>query len=151
LLCSFSNTPIAKSLIKIKSGKAVKEAGYLRFDIENNKGNITSIPYHYIYGKKISRYGNNHHLEKVTIEFECPEHLNTSDVIERIKKEVMNTSWVALSEPPIIESTKVVNGQLFVMIRVYLQDKAQVEKVKRVVSSYLLSTSQNESGSLPAK
>jgi len=138
VLLKLQNKIVEGADIDIEDIKGVvKEAGYLRFDIEDRHGNITSIPYHYIYAKRISRSGNNHHLEKVTIHFEFLENSKSKDLIERLKKEVLNTPWVALSEPPVIENTNVENGKIMVDVRVFLLDKTNAENVKASVYSCL--------------
>lgn len=115
----------------------ISNAGHLRMDIEDKHGNITSVTYHYVYGKRISRSGNNQNLEKISLEFDFPEPARVNEFSDSLKKAVMNTPWVVISQAPIIENTKVENGRLTVEVGAFVIDKSYAENIKSAVSSSL--------------
>jgi hypothetical protein len=117
----------------------IAKAGHLSMDMEDGHGNITSINYHYAYGKKISRSGNNLNLEKISLAFEFPESSRLNELISQLKKEVMNTPWVAISQPLIIENTKVKNGKVLIKVAAFVLDRSYAENIKTSVMSYFSS------------
>ncbi len=140
IILKLQNRIVEGSYIELEETKGiVKKAGHLRMDIEDNHGNICSITYHLVYGKRISKTSTNQYLEKVTLEFEFPETTKVNHLTSLLKRAVMNSSWVAVSQPPIIENTKTMNGKLLVEVGAYVLDKAYAENVKASVISYFSS------------
>ncbi len=111
----------------------IKRAGYLRLDIEDNRGNINSIPYNNIRSKIISRSGSNPNLTKVVLRFTFPDTTKINYISPILKQQVLNTPWTAVSQAPIIEKTKTENGRLIVEVGVYTMDKLYGENIKNSV------------------
>jgi len=136
IFLKMQNKIIEGTYINIEDIKGtVKKAGHLRIDIEDNHGNINSIPYHNIRSRTISRPGSNQNLEKVTIEFVFQETRTTNEIINQLQKEVMNTPWVAVSQPAIIESTRFEDGNLIVEVGAFVLHKSYAENIKSMVIS----------------
>ena len=114
----------------------VKNVGHLRLDIEDNLGNINSIPYYSIRSKAISRPGNNQNLEKVSIQFDFEETSDVNELIARLKRAVMNTPWVSLSRLPIVEAVKKEDGHLVVDIGAFVMDKLYADNIKAMVMAH---------------
>ncbi len=117
----------------------VNKAGHFRLDIEDSNKNICSVSYYKVRSKIITKSGPNQNLEKVTIEFHFQETVKINELIAQLKKEVMNTPWVAISQPPIIENINTEKDKLIVKVGVFVLDKSYAENIKTSVLSYLSS------------
>ncbi len=115
----------------------VKEAGHFRMDIEDYHGNISSVSYYKIRSKIISKPGANHNLEKATIEFRFADTIKVNELIDKLKKAVLNTPWVAVSQSPIIESTKHEHEKIIIELGIFMLDKAYIEDVRIAINNYL--------------
>lgn len=111
----------------------IKRAGLLRLDIEDDRGNINSIPYNHIRSKIISQPGSNQKLAKVLLQFSFPENTQVNYITPILIQQILNTPWTAVSQAPIIEKAKKENGQLIVEVGVYTLDKSYGENIKNSV------------------
>ncbi len=118
----------------------VKKAGHFRFSVEDRHGNINSVSYYKIRSKIISHIGNNQHLKKVTIEFVLEKTSNSNQQITQLKNDVMNTPWVSVAQPPIIENTRIENEKLIVDVGVFVLDNTYTEYIKNAVLKYISSS-----------
>jgi len=118
----------------------IKRAGFLRLDIEDNRGNINSIPYHSIRSKIISRSGSNPNLTKVLLRFTFPETTKINYISPILKQQILNTPWTSVSQVPIIEKAKIENGQLIIEVGAYTLDKSYGENIKNAVDKLWAST-----------
>ncbi len=82
------------------------EAGFFNLDIKDAQGDIKSIPYHKLRSKIITRHGVNPNLKKQILTFRFSGHLNSIDLQDELKKQMLNSPWVSISQPPFIESVK---------------------------------------------
>ena len=114
----------------------IKKAGYFSFEIEDSHGNICTVSYYKINSKILIKPAKNQNLEKATIEFQIHDENKVNEIFAQLKKEVMNTPWVALSQPPIIENTRYDNGNLIIEICVFLLDRAYAEEIEYLVSQH---------------
>lgn len=111
----------------------IKRAGYLRLDVEDDRGNINSIPYNKIRSKVISQNSTNQNLAKVLLHFSFPETTKVNHITPILKRQILNTPWVAVSQTPIIEKAINENGQLIVEVGAYTLDKSYGENIKNSV------------------
>ncbi|SMO52332.1 Small-conductance mechanosensitive channel [Saccharicrinis carchari] len=111
----------------------IKRAGYFRLDIEDNRGNINSIPYNHIRSKIISQYGINQNLAKVVLRFTFPDTTKVNYIVPLLKRQILNTPWAAVSQDPIVEKTKTENGKLIIEVGTYTLDKSYGENIKNCV------------------
>lgn len=111
----------------------IKRAGYLRLDVEDDRGNINSIPYNKIRSKVISQNSTNQNLAKVLLRFSFPETTKVNHITPILKRQILNTPWVAVSQTPIIEKAINENGQLIVEVGAYTLDKSYGENIKNSV------------------
>ncbi len=112
----------------------IKRAGYLRLDIEDDRGNINSIPYNNIRSKIISQNSTNQNLAKVVLRFSFPETTKVNYITPILKRQILNTPWAAVSQTPIIEKTISENGQLIIEVGAYTLDKLYGENIKNSVA-----------------
>lgn len=97
----------------------VKKAGHLNMEIEDNHGNIYNVLYTKINQKTISKPSNNHNLIKTTLTFSFSTFVSKNEVLSKLKRELMNTPWTAVSQPPIIESSQITEGTLTIEVAVF--------------------------------
>lgn len=115
----------------------VKKAGHLGLEIEDRQSNFYSVPYHTIHSKRIIRQGGNPYLEKVTIRFEFPQPDGDDELYNKLIRAAINTPWVAVSFPPVIENTFKENGKTIIDLGVFLPDRMYADNIKSVVCSAL--------------
>ena len=135
IFLKLQNKIIEGKYIKIEEIEGlVKKAGHLRIDIEDNHGNISSVSYFKVGSKIISQQGTNQNLEKVTIELQFPKTEKINEFLDQLKKEIMNTPWVAVSQFPIIEKASQTDNKLIVEVGVFMLDRSFAEEIKSVIS-----------------
>ncbi len=113
----------------------VKKVGYLGLEIEDTSLDIYSIPYHALQSKTLIRQGNNPFLKKGTLRFELPLETDLSTLCMRLKKEVLNTPWAAISQPPVVEKAIEKNGKAIIHIGVFMPDKSYAGRIQHTVLS----------------
>ena len=111
----------------------IKRAGYLRLELEDDRGNINSIPYNNIRSKIISQNSINQNLAKVVLRFSFPENTKVNYITPILKRQILNTSWAAVSQAPIIEKTKIENGKLIIEVGAYTLDRSYGENIQNSV------------------
>jgi hypothetical protein len=111
----------------------VKRTGHLGLEIEDRQRNIRVIPYYTIRSASILRQGNNPHLEKVTLCFTLPVTGPIRELSNKLQREVLMTPWVAVSQPPAIESISHEEGKIQVDVGVFMPDRSYADLVKERV------------------
>ncbi|MCW3788198.1 mechanosensitive ion channel domain-containing protein [Plebeiibacterium sediminum] len=114
----------------------VKKAGHLNMEIEDSHGDIYNISYTKVYSKTISKPSRNHNLFKTTLTFSFTDYTSKNEILSTLKRELMNTPWTAVSQPPIIENSRIADGELVIEVAVFVIDQAYVEDVKTSVDQF---------------
>jgi len=117
----------------------IKKAGHLRLDIEDTHGNIHSIPYFNVRSKTILQHSSNPHLDKVVLKFMFPPSMTADQLIPSLKKQIMSTPWVAVSQSPVINKVSHKNNRLSIEVGVYTLDKSYADSIKKMVTAQLTS------------
>ena len=108
------------SIIEINGLKGkIEKLGNFSFNIIDKHGDTKSIPYHKIISSIISKQSNNPNLHKVNLKFVFPKSVQANYIIPKLKVEIINTPWVALSQPIIIENIEHVNDKYFIEVIIY--------------------------------
>jgi len=108
------------SIIEINELKGkIENLGNFSLNIIDKQGDTKSIPYHKIIGSIISKQSNNPNLYKVNLKFVFPGSVQANYIIPKLKVEIINTPWVALSQPIIIENIEHVNDKYFIEVVIY--------------------------------
>jgi len=108
------------SLIETNEFKGkIDKLGNFSLNIIDKNGDIKSIPYHKINATIISKQSNNPNLCKVNLKFVFPRSVKPSYIIPKLKAEIINTPWVAVSQPVIIENIEQINDEYFIEIVIY--------------------------------
>ncbi|WP_027473787.1 mechanosensitive ion channel domain-containing protein [Saccharicrinis fermentans] len=115
----------------------IKKAGHLRLDIEDAHGNIHSIPYYNIRSKTILQHSSNQHLDKVILKFSFPETITTDLLIPHLKKQILNTPWVSVSQSPVINKVSHKNNRLNIEVGVYTLNKSYADSIHNMVTAQL--------------
>lgn len=142
MLSDFVSGNILKMQNKVREGAfievdelkgRIRKVGLLRLDIEDKRGNISSIPYSNIRSKTILQSGSNQNLVKVVLRFAFPDTMKVNYITPILKRQLLNTPWVAVSQAPSIENTSIENGRLWIEVGVYTLDKTYGENIKNSV------------------
>ena len=118
------------------AGKIVK-AGYFSFDLKTKNGNIDTIPYHTIRSKVISKSGENINLEKYKISFRLHSDQNEKELGLKLKNLLINSPWVAPSQPQYIGDAYVVDGQKYIDVFVYTISEDYISSIKNYVIGHI--------------
>ena len=121
----------------------IKKAGYLRLDLEDEHGNINSIPYNNIRSKIISQNSINQNLAKVLLRFSFPENTKVNYITPILIRQILNTPWAAVSQTPIIEKAINENGQLIIEVGAYALDKSYGENIQNSIDKLWISGGEN--------
>lgn len=111
----------------------IKNAGHFRIDIKDNQGNIGSIPYYTIRSKIIKKQSDNLFLEKIHLTIEVTGEKRVNEVIPEVKRKILNTPWVAVSQEPIVEEVKPENGHTKITFGIYTLNKLFEENIREVL------------------
>lgn len=126
--------PDSKIEIGETKGVIIK-TDYFTFDILNNDGSITTIPYNRIRAEIIKKSVANIHLEKQVITFSLPTKQDINKVLPQLKTTLINSPWVASSQKPIINNIIKENDYSVVDVIVYTLKKEYAEKVVEYVKT----------------
>lgn len=126
--------PDSKIEIGETKGVIIK-TDYFTFDILNNDGSITTIPYNRIRAEIIKKSVANIHLEKQVITFSLPTKQDINKVLPQLKTTLINSPWVASSQKPIINNIIKENDYSVVEVIVYTLKKEYAEKVVEYVKT----------------
>lgn len=126
--------PDSKIEIGETKGVIIK-TDYFTFDILNNDGSITTIPYNRIRAEIIKKSVANIHLEKQVITFSLPTKQDINKVLPQLKTTLINSPWVASSQKPIINNIIKENDYSVVDVIVYTLKKEYAEKVIEYVKT----------------
>ncbi|MRT93925.1 mechanosensitive ion channel domain-containing protein [Ancylomarina sp. 16SWW S1-10-2] len=128
------------SFIEINELKGkIDKLGNFSLNLMDRHGNIKSIPYHKINSTIISKQSNNPNLNKVNLRFVFPSHVPTNYIIPKLKAEIINSPWVALSQPIIVEAIKHVNDQYIFEVIIYTLQPHFAEDIKNRVNKSMMS------------
>jgi len=111
----------------------IKHAGHFRLEIQTQQGDIRAIPYGLIGLGIISKPGNNLNLNKRLLVFRLPDSFNIEMLLPELEKALMNTPWVAVSQPPIIETVTHENGEHIIEVLVFTLKKEHSDKISKMV------------------
>jgi len=128
------NKLIEGSIIEVNGLKGkIENLGNFSFSIIDKHGDTKSIPYHKIIGSIISKQSNNPNLYKVNLKFVFPKSVQANYIIPKLKVELINTPWVAVSQPIIIESIEHVNEKYFIEVIIYTPEPHFKEDIRNRV------------------
>ena len=128
------------SFIEINELKGkIDKLGNFSLNLMDRHGNIKSIPYHKINSTIISKQSNNPNLNKVNLKFVFPGHVSANYIIPKLKAEIINSPWVALSQPIIIEAIKHVNDQYIIEVIIYTLQPHFAEDIRNRVNKSIMS------------
>jgi small-conductance mechanosensitive channel len=116
----------------------ILEAGHFNVEIKDKQGDINSIPYNRIRSKIIAKHGANPNLKKQTIIFKFPDHNKVNKLISELKKNLLNTPWVAVSQPPFIENIKQEEGMHVIEVAVFTLKNEYAQNIKEIVERDIL-------------
>jgi hypothetical protein len=116
----------------------ILKAGNFNLDIRDKQGDIITIPYSKIGFKVIAKHGNNPHLKKQILTFVFPGQVKINKLVPELKKNLVNTPWVAISQAPFIERIKHEEGKHIVEIVVFTLKNEYAENIKEMVEKTLL-------------
>lgn len=126
------------SIIEINELKGkIERLGNFSLDIIDKHGDIKSIPYHKINATIISKQSNNPNLNKVNIKFVFPSSVQTNYIIPKLKAEIINTPWVAVSQPVIIDNIEHINNEYFIEVVIYTLQPHFAEDIKTRVEEHI--------------
>ncbi|PKQ63362.1 hypothetical protein BZG02_08215 [Labilibaculum filiforme] len=122
------------SIVEINDLKGkIEKLGNFSLNLIDKHGDIKSIPYHKISATIISKQSNNANLNKVNLKFFFPRAVQTNYIIPKLKVEIINTPWVALSQPVLIENIEHVNDEYFIEVVIYTLQPHFAEDIKNRV------------------
>lgn len=122
------------SIIEINGLKGkIDKLGNFSLNLIDKQGDIKSIPYHKISSTIISKQSNNPNLNKVNLKFVFPSSVQANYIIPKLKAEIMNTPWVAVSQPVIVENIEHVNNEYLIDLVVYTLQPHFAEDIKNRV------------------
>jgi len=122
------------SIIEINELKGkIEKLGNFSLNLIDKNGDIKSIPYHKINDAIISKQSNNTNLCKVTLKFVFPRSVEVSYIIPKLKAEIINTPWVAVSQPVIIGNIEHVDDEYSIEVVIYTLQPHFGEDIKNRV------------------
>lgn len=122
------------SIIEINELKGkIERLGNFSLNLIDKHGDIKSIPYHKISATIISKQSNNPNLHKVNLKFVFPRSVQANYIIPKLKVEIINTPWVAVSQPVIIENIEQLNDEYFIEVVIYTLQPHFAEDIKNRV------------------
>ena len=122
------------SFIEINELKGkIDKLGNFSLNLIDKHGDIKSIPYHKISAAIISKQSNNPNLNKVNLKFVFPRSVQANYIIPKLKAELINSPWVALSQPIIVETIKHVNDEYVIEVIIYTLQAHFAEDIKNRV------------------
>ena len=127
------------TVIEIDDTKGkISKTGNFFLNMEDTMGNIKSLSYYKLKSKVISSLGDHHQLEKLDMVFRLPHTDNINELSTKLKKQLLSTPWVAVSQPPKIEKIKRKDDLLLVKVRLFTLNKKYEENIKAMVEKNYL-------------
>ena len=111
----------------------IEKTGNFGMEIIDDQGNVRNIPYNKIRSKIITRQGFNPNLERICLVFQFSEKTDINYVVPELKKQLLNTPWVAVSQPVIIEKVKLENGKYTISAQLYTLSRNYTEYIREKV------------------
>ena len=127
------------TIIEIDDTKGkITKTGNFFLNMEDSHGNIKSLNYYKLKSKVISSLGDHHELEKLDMVFRLPHTDNINKLSTTLKKQLLNTPWVAVSKPINFEKIKRKDDLLFVKVGLFTLNKKYEENIKAMVEKNYL-------------
>ncbi|WP_372752503.1 mechanosensitive ion channel domain-containing protein [Labilibaculum sp.] len=128
------------SIIEINGLKGkIEKIGNFSLNLIDKNGDIKSIPYHKISATIISKQSNNPNLNKVNLKFVFPSSVRANYIIPKLKVEIINSAWVAVSQPVIIENIEHLNDEYSIEVVIYTLQPHFAEDIKNRVEENMKS------------
>jgi hypothetical protein len=117
-------------------GKIVRTGHYF-LNLEDSQGRIKSYSYYKLNSTVISSLGDHSELEKLDMIFRLAYTNNSNERINKLKKQLLSTPWVAVSQPIIIEELKEKDDSLSLKVGLFTLNKKYEENIKGMVEKNL--------------
>jgi hypothetical protein len=122
------------AVIEIDNNKGkIVRTGHYFLNLEDRQGSIKSYSYYKLNSKVISSLGDHSELEKLDMVFSLNQPGISNELISDLKKQLLSTPWVAVSQPIIIEQIKEKGNLLKVKVGVFTLNKKYEENIKGMV------------------
>lgn len=127
---------------KINSGEFIEfdnvsgeiiSTGNFSMEVKDNQGDIKTVPYSRLISKILIRHGTNPNLKKQILIFKFPQNIKIEDKTSELLKSLLNTPWVALSQPPFIENIKIENNEYIVEVHFYTLEVEHIQKIREIL------------------
>jgi hypothetical protein len=128
------------SIVEINELKGkIERLGNFSLDLIDKHGDIKSIPYHKINATIISKQSKNPNLHKVNLKFVFPRSVQANYIIPKLKVEILNTPWVAVSQAVIVENIEQLKDEYFIEVVLYTLQPHFAEDIKNRVEENIKS------------
>jgi hypothetical protein len=122
------------AVIEIDGNKGkIAKTGNFFLNLQDSHGNIKSYSYYKLNSKVISSLGDHRELEKVEMVFSFAQSANINELITKLEKQLLNTPWVAVSQPIIIEKLKRKDDLLHLKVGLFTLNKKYEENIKTML------------------
>lgn len=122
------------AVIEIDNNKGkITRTGHFFLNLEDSHGSIKSYSYYKLNSKVISSLGDHQQLEKLDMVFNLAQTTNINELISKLKKQLLCTPWVAVSQPVIIEQIKGKDDMVRIKVGIFTLSKKYEENIKEMV------------------
>jgi hypothetical protein len=113
-------------------GEIIK-LGNFNIEIKDAQGDIKSIPYSKIKSDIFTKHGANSNLKKQVLTFRFTKSLTINSLQKELLKQIMNSPWVAISQPPFIERIKTEETSHIIEVVVFTLKNEHVGYIQEMV------------------
>ncbi len=122
------------AVIEIDDNKGkITKTGNFSLNLQDAHGSIKTYSYYKLNSKVISSLGDHRELEKLELVFSLGHTSNINELISKLEKQLLNTPWVAVSQPIIIEQLKRKDDLLSLKVGLFALSKKYEENIKAMV------------------
>jgi len=119
-------------VIDDNKGKIIKTGNFF-LNLQDTHGSIKTYSYYKLNSKVISSLGDHRELEKLEMVFSLKHTSSINERIRKLEKQLLNTPWVAVSQPIIIEQLKRKDEHLRLKVGLFALSKKYQENIKAMV------------------